>query len=95
MTAGEDMSEQLKLRSAVVGFILVNACSSLIPERREETCDLHCGVALQFDDCVCVWGGVCRPGLGVLQQQGHRLQRGGENHGLWRPLSGVELGPAV
>lgn len=43
-----------------------------------------------------VWGGgVCRPGLGVLQQQGHRLQGGGENHGLWRPVSGVELGPAV
>lgn len=43
----------------------------------------------------CVLGCACRAGLGVLQQQRHRLQRGGKHHSLRRTVSSVELGPAV
>lgn len=99
MTAGEDMSQRLKWHSVVVDFvtganrdICVKTCSSLIPERREESCHL-CFVVVHCD--YCVWGCVCRSGRGVLQQQGHRLQRGGKHHSLWRSVSAVELRSAV
>lgn len=103
MTADEDMSKQLKLRSAVVAFV-VGANEGifwwwLVPAwfqsggRRPVICVLWLLFRTVCD--YCVWGCVCRTELGVLQQQGYRLQRGGEHHGFRRTVSGVELGPAL
>lgn len=107
MPAGEDMSEQLKLHSAVFRFC--RQCGRDFTEGlfqldfRAAGGDLLRGFLFRTV-CDCrVWGvGVavggwcaCRSGLGVLWRQGRRLQRGGEHHGLRRAVSAVELGPAV